>query len=148
MLEIMDNIFTGEKYFQIILMNSNLNCCHCRRLRIVNIPLYYLLFDLKGQVVMEQSPCYNQTLSPDSPHPAGWSQWVGALLGSVLVGLTGVLPLFLVPSKLGGSVNDESLKYMLGFAVGGLLGDVFLHLLPETYQHVQFDYHGFILRLI
>ena len=58
------------------------------------------------------------------------------ILGSVLVGLSGVLPLLFLPGKLGGSVNDENLKYMLGFAVGGLLGDVFLHLLPETYQHV------------
>jgi len=30
----------------------------------------------------------------------------------------------------------ENHKYLLGFAVGGLLGHVFLHLLPETYQQV------------
>ena len=70
--------------------------------------------------------------------PVNWSQWAGAVLGSLLVGLAGVLPLVIVPSKLGsGSVSDENLKYLLGFAVGGLLGDVFLHLLPETYQHVS-----------
>jgi len=69
--------------------------------------------------------------------PVNWSQWAGAVLGSLLVGLAGVLPLVIVPSKLGsGSVSDENLKYLLGFAVGGLLGDVFLHLLPETYQHM------------
>lgn len=69
--------------------------------------------------------------------PVNWTQWAGAVLGSLLVGLTGVLPLIIVPSKLGaGSVSDENLKYLLGFAVGGLLGDVFLHLLPETYQHM------------
>ena len=28
------------------------------------------------------------------------------------------------------------LLYGIPFTVGGLLGDVFLHLLPETYQHV------------
>ena len=70
--------------------------------------------------------------------PVNWTQWAGAILGSLLVGLTGVLPLIIVPAKLGsGSVSDENLKYLLGFAVGGLLGDVFLHLLPETYQHVS-----------
>ena len=68
--------------------------------------------------------------------PTDWSRWLGALLGSLLVGLTGVLPLFLLPANLGGSVNHENLKYTLSFAVGGLLGDVFLHLLPESYQHV------------
>lgn len=73
--------------------------------------------------------------------PVNWSQWAGAILGSLLVGLTGVLPLIIVPTKLGaGSVSDENLKYLLGFAVGGLLGDVFLHLLPETYQHVSYDH--------
>ena len=71
--------------------------------------------------------------------PTNWTQWAGAILGSVMVGLTGVLPLVIVPAKIGGStsVSDENLKYLLGFAVGGLLGDVFLHLLPETYQHVR-----------
>ena len=52
------------------------------------------------------------------------------------MGLTGLLPLLLFPAKLGGSLTEENLKYLLGFAVGGLLGDVFLHLLPESYQHV------------
>ena len=85
---------------------------------------------------------YNETFPPASQPslplqpPAGWPQWAGAILGSVLVGLTGVLPLLLLPGKLGGSLSQENLKYLLGFAVGGLLGDVFLHLLPETYQHV------------
>ena len=57
----------------------------------------------------------------------------------MLVGLAGVLPLAVVPaSKVGGgAVSEDSLKYLLGFAAGGLLGDVFLHLLPETYQHVR-----------
>ena len=82
-----------------------------------------------------------QCLAPDvlTRLPVNWTQWAGAILGSLLVGLTGVLPLIIVPTKLGaGSVSDENLKYLLGFAVGGLLGDVFLHLLPETYQHVSF----------
>ena len=70
--------------------------------------------------------------------PTNWTQWLGAVLGSVLVGLAGVLPLAVVPaSKLGGAGTEDGLKYMLGFAAGGLLGDVFLHLLPETYQHVR-----------
>ena len=31
--------------------------------------------------------------------PINWTQWVGAVLGSVMVGLSGVLPLFLVPAN-------------------------------------------------
>ena len=30
-------------------------------------------------------------------------------------------------------VSADRLKLLLSFAVGGLLGDVFLHLLPEAY---------------
>ena len=92
---------------------------------------------------LEVMSCYNETFSADTASlhlqtPADWTRWAGAILGSLLVGLTGVLPLIIVPAKLGsGSVSDENLKYLLGFAVGGLLGDVFLHLLPETYQHVS-----------
>jgi len=69
-----------------------------------------------------------------------WTQWAGAIVGACLVGLTGVLPLWVIPAKALGTgpsaPTEENLKYLLAFAVGGLLGDVFLHLLPETYQHV------------
>jgi len=80
------------------------------------------------------------TLEPS--HHTEWTQWAGAIVGAVLVGLTGVLPLWVIPAKaLSGSptlsTNDDNLRYLLSFAVGGLLGDVFLHLLPETYQHVM-----------
>jgi len=72
--------------------------------------------------------------------PANWTQWIGAIGGAILVGLTGVLPLWVVPAKVGtdgsGPGENDNLKYLLAFAVGGLLGDVFLHLLPETYQHM------------
>jgi len=69
-----------------------------------------------------------------------WTQWAGAIVGACLVGLTGVLPLWVIPAKALGTApsapTEDNLKYLLAFAVGGLLGDVFLHLLPETYQHV------------
>jgi len=62
-------------------------------------------------------------------------QWVGAVCGALLVGCTGVLPLLVVPKTVEGE-DRSSLNIMLGFAVGGLLGDVFLHLLPEAYTQV------------
>lgn len=96
----------------------------------------------------------DSVLSPG--HQTEWIQWAGAVLGACLVGLTGVLPLFVIPVKCmkgetakgetvkgeasnessSNETSDDNLKYLLAFAVGGLLGDVFLHLLPETYQHV------------
>jgi len=66
-----------------------------------------------------------------------WFQWMGAVIGAMLVGSTGVLPLLVVPNTVGQEGEDKTkLNSMLGFAVGGLLGDVFLHLLPESYQKV------------
>lgn len=65
--------------------------------------------------------------------------WVGVMIGSILVGLSGVLPLLVIPLaetddlKQGDKANF--LKSLLSFAVGGLLGDVFLHSLPEIWAH-------------
>ena len=35
------------------------------------------------------------------------------------------------------SAAAAKLKLLLSFAVGGLLGDVFLHLLPEAWAHLD-----------
>lgn len=65
--------------------------------------------------------------------------WLWAMFGSILVGLSGVLPLLVIPIdqtdnlKHGDSANR--LKTLLSFAVGGLLGDVFLHSLPEIWAN-------------
>lgn len=60
--------------------------------------------------------------------------WSLALFSSVLVAAAGVFPLLLnccIPlDKRDGGLT---LRIVLGFAVGGLLGDVFLHLLPEAW---------------
>ncbi|XP_033845618.1 zinc transporter ZIP13 [Periophthalmus magnuspinnatus] len=60
-----------------------------------------------------------------------------ALLGSVAVGLSGIFPLLIIPIEAGAALKTEAgsqrLKQLLSFAIGGLLGDVFLHLLPEAW---------------
>lgn len=73
------------------------------------------------------------------------SPWVYATACSALVGLSGLLPvLFLTRSK----TSQAKLRFMLSFACGGLLGDVFLHLLPEAHQRMhRHDLHGEHLRL-
>ncbi len=63
------------------------------------------------------------------------SKQAGALVGSLLVGLIGVLPLFIIPLADSHKLNDampRNLRMLLGLACGGLLGDVFLHILPEV----------------
>ncbi|KAK0087126.1 hypothetical protein PV325_001735 [Microctonus aethiopoides] len=69
----------------------------------------------------------------------GYQPWIFSLIGSVIVGLSGVFPLLIIPidntanSKHGAGAG--TLKLLLSFAVGGLLGDVFLHLLPEAWSN-------------
>lgn len=62
------------------------------------------------------------------------STWIYALLSSAAVGACGVFPLFVNRwIKLDReSKNNWAFRGVLCFAVGGLLGDVFLHLLPEA----------------
>lgn len=61
--------------------------------------------------------------------------WLCALLSSALVGMCGVFPLVVNRwVRLDSSCKDKlAFRALLSFAVGGLLGDVFLHLLPEAY---------------
>ncbi|XP_030056785.1 zinc transporter ZIP13 isoform X2 [Microcaecilia unicolor] len=65
--------------------------------------------------------------------------WVYSLLGSLVVGLSGVLPLLVIPMEAGTTLKSkegsQNLKQLLSFAIGGLLGDVFLHLLPEAWAY-------------
>lgn len=71
-----------------------------------------------------------------------YTPWIFSLIGSALIGLSGILPLALIPvgaeNKDGEASSDpaesKTLKILLSFAVGGLLGDVFLHLLPEAWS--------------
>lgn len=68
-----------------------------------------------------------------------YQPWIMSLLGSVLVGLSGILPLLVIPvedtATLKTGTGAKTLRVLLSFAVGGLLGDVFLHLLPEAWNN-------------
>ncbi|XP_006908169.1 zinc transporter ZIP13 isoform X2 [Pteropus alecto] len=65
--------------------------------------------------------------------------WICSLLGSLMVGLSGVFPLLVIPLEMGTTLHSEAgarrLKQLLSFALGGLLGNVFLHLLPEAWAY-------------
>ncbi|CAF99696.1 unnamed protein product [Tetraodon nigroviridis] len=65
--------------------------------------------------------------------------WLLSLVGSVAVGLSGIFPLLVIPVEAGAALKTEvgcqKLKQLLSFAIGGLLGDVFLHLLPEAWEN-------------
>ncbi|XP_059469041.1 zinc transporter ZIP13 homolog [Neocloeon triangulifer] len=63
--------------------------------------------------------------------------WLWSLLGTVVVGLSGVFPLLVIPigdnADLNKGESANTLRLLLSFAVGGLLGDVFIHQLPEAW---------------
>ncbi|XP_032523366.1 zinc transporter ZIP13 homolog [Danaus plexippus] len=72
--------------------------------------------------------------------------WLFSALASVLVGLSGILPLLIIPIDETANFKDgagaATLRILLSFAVGGLLGDVFLHLLPEAWHHDMMSSKG------
>lgn len=53
-------------------------------------------------------------------------------IGSLLIGLAGIFPLLFVNKNY---AESKFMKYVLGFGAGTLLGDAFLHLLPEVIGH-------------
>ena len=61
--------------------------------------------------------------------------WIYSLLSSAAVGACGVFPLVVNRwIRLDSGCKDKAaFRSLLSFAVGGLLGDVFLHLLPEAW---------------
>merc|ERR1719369_1019297 len=68
-----------------------------------------------------------------------YSPWICSLVASLVVGSAGILPIFIIPNTSAESLRKSgcNLPVLLSFAVGGLLGDVFLHLLPEAWNHVK-----------
>ncbi|XP_053721730.1 zinc transporter ZIP13 [Synchiropus splendidus] len=88
-----------------------------------------------GPVLTEDLPGFRavaELLASEQAHV-----WLLSLMGSVVVGLSGIFPLLVIPIEAGAALKTEAgsqkLKQLLSFAIGGLLGDVFLHLLPEAW---------------
>ena len=83
--------------------------------------------------------------------------WGYAAFCSALVGLTGLVPILILPSFQNNANTNNNvtvttenkksqqqknssnhfMRWMLSFAVGGLLGDVFFHLLPEAFVNAS-----------
>ena len=58
-----------------------------------------------------------------------WAWTIGSVFVISLISLIGVITLSLNKTKL-----KAILLFLVSFAVGGLFGDAFIHLLPETFQ--------------
>lgn len=73
-----------------------------------------------------------------------YEAWLWSVVASILIGLAGIFPLIVIPtegaagpSSLPHGVCPRTLRLLLCFAVGSLLGDVFLHLLPEAWHLME-----------
>ncbi|RWS16625.1 zinc transporter ZIP13-like protein [Dinothrombium tinctorium] len=77
---------------------------------------------------------FSSILNTNDP---SYNVWFMSVLASIIVGFTGVVPMFVLPFADIKQNSNTKLKLMLSFAVGGLLGDVFLHLLPEAWSCIH-----------
>lgn len=77
--------------------------------------------------------------------------WIYSITGALLIGLSGIFPLLVIPLESGPALKQgeaaKKLRLMLSFAVGSLLGDVFLHLLPEVWAHMDRNSHTSHLKI-
>ncbi|CAJ0577331.1 unnamed protein product, partial [Mesorhabditis spiculigera] len=91
----------------------------------------------------EISRVLSEAAAQSRSHGISLSAWVGSIVGCLLVVACGIVPAFLLPANSGEFLQSEDgrkkLNLLLSFAVGSLLGDVFLHLLPETWSTHQVD---------
>ncbi|GMR60357.1 hypothetical protein PMAYCL1PPCAC_30552 [Pristionchus mayeri] len=71
------------------------------------------------------------------------STWLWTLFGCSLLISCGIVPAFILPANASeyfhSTEGKSKLNLLLSFAVGSLLGDVFLHLLPETFAAPDAD---------
>ncbi|KAM3919071.1 LOW QUALITY PROTEIN: zinc transporter ZIP13 [Leptodactylus fuscus] len=99
------------------------------------LPLACLLFH-------HSSGCVPGSRSCENVNTSSLDAWICSLIGSLLVGLSGVFPLLVIPVEAGAALRSEEgarrLKQLLSFAIGGL-GDVFVHLLPEAWAYTRND---------
>jgi zinc and cadmium transporter len=69
--------------------------------------------------------------------------WLYSLVSVFLVSLISVIGLFTI------SLKEEGLKkillYLVSFSVGGLLGDAFIHILPEAIEMTSYTYLSFYI---
>jgi zinc transporter 7 len=79
--------------------------------------------DLPGSATSSRMKALFAFLFPGSP-------MVNSLLGTTYISIIPNLLLYFVPPD----IKPESLNTLVAFAVGGLLGDVFLHLLPHSFM--------------
>ena len=95
----------------------------------------YLLLLVSLYIPVSECHIHSQKVRNYTSKSVSVETWILSLISACLVGCCGIVPLFLNRwIKLDGIDGSSSaMQAVLSFAVGGLLGDVWLHLLPEAW---------------
>jgi len=103
--------------------------------------------------MLEEAKEWATSLLESIKFGSGLEPWQNSLIATAFISLCPILILLFVPifkkEKVGSQVKeviDESLlKVLVSFAVGGLLGDVFLHLIPHSFVPHSHNHGIFLL---
>ncbi|VDO84004.1 unnamed protein product [Schistosoma mattheei] len=75
-----------------------------------------------------------------SPGSLSWGRGLLCIFSAFVVGLSGVVPLLFLPlDSICPRKDVISLNRWLSYATGSLLGEVFIHLLPESWINSDID---------
>jgi hypothetical protein len=122
--------------FGVFLAFNFLYLIHSQIHRASNLNSYQIKYDSNFTVqyyLKKLASLNTDTLAQKTPDAL--FVWVSTVIGTFFVGICGILPVMLIPELVNDHqklVNSSLFKCMAGFAAGSLLGDVFLHLLPES----------------
>lgn len=91
------------------------------------------LSNIKAQLEEGESPFLRQIFGVLFPFGPGWN----SVLGTLYISSVPNFILAFIPAQ----INGDTLNTMTAFATGGLLSDVFLHLVPHSFMGEHHDVH-------
>ncbi|VVC39235.1 Zinc/iron permease [Cinara cedri] len=109
-----------------------------------------VVYDIQNSTLFSHaliSDCYSNIMDTVATiiMSAQYQPVILSVMGSIIVGLSGLFPLLILPVddtiSLKTGPGSKHLRLLLSFSVGGMLGDVFLHVLPEVWMASK-DRHG------
>ncbi|EFO20381.1 ZIP Zinc transporter [Loa loa] len=96
-----------------------------------------------AEELQEEKELFQQIAKKDGKEVVSWDTYLWIMLACICIIACGVVPAFVLPHDftefLQSNYGRRSLHLLLSFAVGSLIGDVFLHLLPTVWADTQAD---------
>ncbi|VBB28717.1 unnamed protein product [Acanthocheilonema viteae] len=96
-----------------------------------------------AEELQEERKLLQEIAKKDDKELTSWKTCLWTAIGCVCIVACGIVPAFLLSNDLTNFLQSNygrrSLHLLLSFAVGSLIGDVFLHLLPTIWADTQVD---------